>query len=185
MTEKQVSQFMHAQILEEGVSEAWDYEDCPAVNSGPESPVGHSGPTDIILERGHLVHFDFGVKQDEYCSDIQRMVYLLKPGETEAPAPVQRAFQTVVHAIQEAVKAMRPGVIGAEIDQHRPAAQSPMPDILNTCTVPVTGWGAPPMMAAGCSARIGRNMAICRTNRSRLGRFTRSNRGWPSPVMGM
>jgi Xaa-Pro aminopeptidase len=116
MTEKQIGQFMHAQVIEEGVSEAWDYENCPAVNSGPDSPVGHSGPTDIILERGHLVHFDFGVRQAEYCSDIQHMVYLLKQGETAAPAPVQRAFQTVVDAIQAAIKSMRPGVLGAEID---------------------------------------------------------------------
>ncbi len=117
MTEKEVSQFMHTQILEERVTEAWDYEDCPAVNSGPESEVGHSGPTDIILERGHLVHFDFGVKQEEYCSDIQRMVYLLRPGETEAPELVQRAFETVRHAIQKTVKTMRPGMTGVEIDR--------------------------------------------------------------------
>ena len=116
LNEKQVSQFMHARILEMGVKEAWDYENCPAVNSGPESQVGHAGPTGIILERGHLVHFDFGVKQDEYCSDIQRMLYLLKAGETEAPEAVQHAFQTVVHAIQSAVDAMRPGMLGAEID---------------------------------------------------------------------
>jgi Xaa-Pro aminopeptidase len=116
MTEKQVSQFMHARILEERVSEAWDYEDCPAVNSGPASEVGHSGPTDIILERGHLVHFDFGVKQEDYCSDIQRMVYLLKPGETKAPEPVQHAFETVGTAIRKAISAMHPGAIGAEID---------------------------------------------------------------------
>ncbi len=117
MTEKQVGQFMHDQIIKMGVREAWDYENCPAVNSGPESEVGHAGPTDIVLERGHLVHFDFGVKQEEYCSDIQRMVYLLKPGEKEAPEPVKKAFKTVVNAIQAAIKAMRPGAIGAEIDQ--------------------------------------------------------------------
>jgi Xaa-Pro aminopeptidase len=117
MSERQVAEFMHAQVIEEGVTEGWDYENCPAVNSGPDSPVGHSGPTDILLECGHLVHFDFGVRQDGYCSDIQRMVYLLKPGETAAPEPVQRAFHTVVGAIQEAIKAMQPGVTGAEIDQ--------------------------------------------------------------------
>jgi Xaa-Pro aminopeptidase len=117
MTEMEVSRFMHAQVREAGVSEAWDYENCPVVNSGPESVVGHAGPTGIALEGGHLVHFDFGVKQYDYCSDIQRMVYLLKPGETSAPEPVQRAFHTVVRAIQEAVKAMQPGVAGAEIDR--------------------------------------------------------------------
>jgi len=116
MTEKQVAQFMHAGIREKGLAEAWDYENCPAVNSGPDSVVGHAGPTDILLERGHLVHFDFGVKQEEYCSDIQRMLYLLKPGEIRAPAPVQHAFQTVVDAIQAALNAMRPGLVGAEID---------------------------------------------------------------------
>ena len=116
LTEKQVSQFMHTQILEMGVTEAWDYEICPAVNSGPESQVGHAGPTGITLERGHLVHFDFGVKQDEYCSDIQRMVYLLKPDETTAPDPVEHAFQTVLHAVQSAIDAMRPGRLGSEID---------------------------------------------------------------------
>ena len=116
MTEIQVSQFMHAQVQEKGFSEAWDYEDCPAVNSGPDSVVGHAGPTGIQLQRGHLVHFDFGVKVEQYCSDIQRMLYLLRPGETGAPEPVQRAFETEVRAVQAAVNAMRPGVVGAEID---------------------------------------------------------------------
>jgi Xaa-Pro aminopeptidase len=117
MTEKQVAQFMHEQVIENKVSEAWDYENCPAVNSGPDSSVGHSGPTDIVLQRGHLVHFDFGVRQADYCADIQHIFYLLKPGETAAPEPVQHAFQTVVDAIRKAIQAMRPGVIGAEIDQ--------------------------------------------------------------------
>jgi Xaa-Pro aminopeptidase len=115
-TEKQVGEFMHQQMQALGVTEAWDFENCPAVNAGPESPVGHAGPTDIVLERGQLVHFDFGVKQAEYCSDIQRMVYLLRPDETAPPEPVQRAFDTVTQAIREAAQAMKPGVIGHEID---------------------------------------------------------------------
>jgi Xaa-Pro aminopeptidase len=117
LTEKQLGQFMHHQMRELSVTEAWDYDNCPAVNSGPESPVGHAAPTDIILERGHLVHFDFGVKQDEYCSDIQRMVYLLKPNEIEPPEPVRRAFETVLLAVQEAVKAMKPGAQGVAVDR--------------------------------------------------------------------
>jgi Xaa-Pro aminopeptidase len=117
MSEAQVGAFMHQQMAALGIQEtAWDRESCPAVNSGPESPVGHAGPTGLRLERGHIVHFDFGIRQDEYCSDIQRVVYLLRPGETCAPEPVQRGFDTVLAAVDAAVAAMRPGVTGVEVD---------------------------------------------------------------------
>jgi Xaa-Pro aminopeptidase len=115
-TEKQVADFMHEQMRLHAVTEAWDLDGCPAVNSGPDSDVGHAAPTDIRLERGHLVHFDFGVRQLGYCSDIQRMVYLLRPGETAAPEAVQHAFDTVASAIQEVVRAMKPGMRGVEVD---------------------------------------------------------------------
>jgi Xaa-Pro aminopeptidase len=116
MTERQVGKFMHTQLNELGVIAAWDPANCPAVNSGPDSSVGHAGPTDIQIQRGHLLHFDFGVRQDGYCSDIQRMAYFLAPGETEPPEPVKRGFITIVQAIQAAVAAIRPGMRGKEID---------------------------------------------------------------------
>lgn len=116
LSEKQVADFMHAQIRARGLAPAWDWEHCPAVNAGPDSPVGHASPTDIRLAPGHLVHFDFGVRQDDYCADLQRMVYLLRPGEKTAPPEVQRGFDTVVRAIQNAVAAMRPSQRGVDID---------------------------------------------------------------------
>ncbi len=116
MTEKQVGQFMHDRVSDLGLTTAWEWASCPAVNSGPDSPVGHSGPTDIVIESGHLVHFDFGVCENEYCSDIQRVVYFLANGETEAPEPVQRGFDTIVKAIQAAADVMVPGVLGKEVD---------------------------------------------------------------------
>jgi Xaa-Pro aminopeptidase len=116
MSEKEVAAYMHAQIAEAGVGFAWPRESNPAVNSGPDSPVGHSGPTDIRVQRGHILHFDFGVKYDEYCSDIQRVAYILREGETDAPPGVRRGFDTVRRAIEDARAAMRPGVQGVEID---------------------------------------------------------------------
>jgi Xaa-Pro aminopeptidase len=116
MTERQVGEFMHQLTAEKELTTAWEYASCPAVNSGPDSPIGHTGPTDIKIEPGHLVHFDFGVKQNEYCSDIQRVAYVLAEGENEPPEEVRRGFDTIVKAIREAAAAMRPGVVGKEID---------------------------------------------------------------------
>jgi len=116
MTEKQIAELLHDQVRRRGLGYAWAAQGCPAVNAGPESPMAHAGPTNITLQPGHILHFDFGVKQDGFCSDIQRVLYFRKPGETEAPEPVRKGFATAVRAIQEAAKAMRPGVLGAEID---------------------------------------------------------------------
>jgi Xaa-Pro aminopeptidase len=117
MTELEIANFMHQQLDELSLEPAWDLEHCPTVNAGPDSPVGHVGPTDIQVQQGHLLHFDFGVKQDDYCSDIQRVVYLRKEGEPQVPPLVERAFQTVVRAIKRAVGEMKPGVSGLKIDK--------------------------------------------------------------------
>lgn len=117
LTEEQVSDFMHAQLDTFRVQPAWELINCPTVNAGPDSPVGHVGPTQLKISPGHIVHFDFGVLQDEYCSDIQRVVYFLRPDEKAPPPEVQRGFDTVREAIQRAFKAMKPGVTGKYIDQ--------------------------------------------------------------------
>jgi Xaa-Pro aminopeptidase len=143
MTEKQIAGFMHQQLEEFGVTAGWDPESCPAVNSGPESEVGHEAPSDIRVEPGHLLHFDFGVHQDSYTSDIQRMMYFLKPGETQPPEAVRRGFETVVKAIQTAFKAIKPGITGNEVDK---AARSV-----------VTGAGYPEYMY-GTGHHLGRTV---------------------------
>jgi Xaa-Pro aminopeptidase len=116
MTELEIGEYMHKLARDYGVGLAWPAESCPAVNSGPDSPVGHSGPTEIKVERGHIIHFDFGVKHEEYCSDMQRIVYVLREGETKAPPEVQRGFITIRTAIEKSREAMKPGVTGNSID---------------------------------------------------------------------
>jgi Xaa-Pro aminopeptidase len=116
MTEVQVSEYMHSLLKEFGVEPAWEYINCPTVNAGPESSVGHVGPTQLEIRPGHIVHFDFGVIQDDYCSDIQRVVYFLRPDESKPPHEVQHGFDVVGEAIQLAVHAMKPGVTGNAID---------------------------------------------------------------------
>lgn len=117
MTEKEVSDYMHSQLDRLSLLPAWERINCPTVNAGPDSPVGHIGPGDIPISPGHIMHFDFGVVQDEYCSDIQRVVYFLRPGEQSPPALVQHGFDTVRNAIQQALQVMKPGITGKQVDQ--------------------------------------------------------------------
>jgi Xaa-Pro aminopeptidase len=116
MTEIEIGDFMQGQLEEFGVGPAWHARHCPTVHAGPDKPVGHVERTAYSIQRGQLLHFDFGVKQDAYCSDIQRVVYLLADGEDRPPEPVQHGFDTVVRAVQAAVDAMKPGVLGRDVD---------------------------------------------------------------------
>ncbi len=116
MTEKDVAAFILKRIAEYGLETAWEQDHCPAVYTGPETAGAHSGPTDRVIERGHIINTDFGVKVNGYCSDMQRTWYILREGETEAPAEVQRGFKVIKESIRLAFDAMKPGVPGCEID---------------------------------------------------------------------
>ncbi len=105
------------QLVEEaGVGLAWDADHCPAVFTGPDTAGAHAGPTARKVEAGHVLNIDFGVKMNEYCSDLQRSWYILRPGESEAPKEVKRGFKVIFDSITMAAEALRPGKTGAEID---------------------------------------------------------------------
>jgi Xaa-Pro aminopeptidase len=117
LSERDLAEFVHARFADLGVSPAWPAEGCPIVNSGPLSDLGHTYPSAAIrIEPGHLVHVDLGVRRDGYCSDLQRMWYVRRAGELAPPAEVQRAFSTVVRAIEAGAAALRPGARGFEVD---------------------------------------------------------------------
>lgn len=116
-SERAIADFMHQQLVELGVESAWDWNYCPGVTAGPNSPVGHVGPTDVTIERGQLLTLDFGVRQNAYTSDMQRTYYLLADGEEHAPQPVERAFEIISGVIQDAARVLKPGVKGWEVDR--------------------------------------------------------------------
>jgi Xaa-Pro aminopeptidase len=117
LTERQVAALIVEEMDRIGdLGLAWDPEHCPAVFTGPDSAGAHAGPTDRPIEPGHVMNVDFGVSRNGYCSDLQRTWYFLRASESVAPAPVRRGFETIVEAIQEAARAVRPGRTGAEID---------------------------------------------------------------------
>jgi Xaa-Pro aminopeptidase len=117
VSERQLADLVQAEFRRRGLAPAWAWEFCPIVNAGPAAEPGHAGPrADLRVEPGHLVHIDLGVKWDGYCSDLQRMWYVRRPGESGLPEGVRRAFATVVRAIEAGAAALRPGVCGFSVD---------------------------------------------------------------------
>ncbi|HTR98125.1 MAG TPA: M24 family metallopeptidase, partial [Bacteroidota bacterium] len=115
-TEKEIADFMRGRADAMGFPRAWDERTCPAVFTGPDTAAAHYNPTARKVEEGHILNMDFGLKAEEYCSDMQRTFYILRRGEKKAPVDVQEGFDTIVRAIEESRRAMRPGVTGQSID---------------------------------------------------------------------
>lgn len=117
VTERQIFDFFQAKAKEYGTYPSWSADQCPGVKVSLDSPSGHCGPTDIPARKGSLVCIDFGVVYEGYCSDMQRMYYLLRDGETDAPEQAKKAFRVVCDTIDGARRFMKEGVTGFETDR--------------------------------------------------------------------
>jgi len=113
MTEKEVAAIIDKCIKDSDCTNSFD----TLVNAGDKTEPGHGLPTDAKIEKGDLVHIDFGVLYHEFCSDIQRLLYFDRPNESSPPSELLDAFRIVRDIITETGKECRPGKKGYEIDQ--------------------------------------------------------------------
>ena len=117
MTARQIAALFHREAERAGVQTAWSKRHCPTVTVGAKSPVGHVRPGDEPVQSGSIIHVDFGIVRDGYCSDLQRVWYAVGDGGGAVPEPILRAHEAVVGAIDLAAKTLRPGIPGWEVDQ--------------------------------------------------------------------
>lgn len=73
-------------------------------------------PESTVIERGDIVHIDFGINYMGFSSDWQKNAYVLQPGENEPPAGLRRALSNT-NALQDALmlRAGRPGRPAGEV----------------------------------------------------------------------
>lgn len=111
--------FNHLQKIayKDGYEMSWSKSQCPGVSVDPNVPAGHMGIIETPLLQGFLVNIDYGVSKDGYCSDLQRMYYVLKDDEVDAPQEVKDAFYLVRDAVKKAKEFMKIGVTGFQVDQ--------------------------------------------------------------------
>ncbi|MBN1859104.1 aminopeptidase P family protein [Candidatus Bipolaricaulota bacterium] len=113
-TELAIHRFVHERMEAHNVGDAWQANHNPAVDAGPNKAFGHLGPTETRTKEGQLLHLDFGVRFDGYCSDLQRMFFFGPP--TRIPTEVAAAFDAVRGAIAAAADRVRPGALGHQVD---------------------------------------------------------------------
>jgi len=116
-TARQIAAEFHAEAARAGVPTAWPKHHCPTVTVGAKSPIGHVGPSDEPVTLGCIIHVDFGIVLNGYCSDLQRLWYVAPSGGSGAPEAVRRAYQTIVDAIDLGARSLVPGALGWEIDE--------------------------------------------------------------------
>src|SRR5687767_645558 len=115
-TAREIAERAHEEADRLGTRTAWPRRHCPTVTVGPHAAVGHVAPGAEKVTPGCLVHVDFGIVLDGYCSDLQRLWYVAA-GSADAPAEVRKAYTTVVEAIERSAAALKPGMEGWQVDQ--------------------------------------------------------------------
>jgi Xaa-Pro aminopeptidase len=116
VSEKDVFDFAHAQMRRRALTASWDPAYDPGVNIGVQTALGHGAPGSRKAGWGDLIHVDFGVVLDGFGSDLQRIWYVRRPGESTAPEPILEAFAAVDASIQCGYEALRPGAKGFQVD---------------------------------------------------------------------
>jgi Xaa-Pro aminopeptidase len=72
-------------------------------------------PEATVIERGDVLHIDCGINYMGLSTDWQKMAYVLRPGERDAPDGLKRAL-TNTNRLQDAVfKFIKPGALGHEV----------------------------------------------------------------------
>jgi Xaa-Pro aminopeptidase len=70
---------------------------------------------DPVIQPGDLLHCDVGITAARLNTDTQHNAYVLRPGETDAPAGLQRALANANTMQDLTIEELRPGRTGNEI----------------------------------------------------------------------
>ncbi|MCG3162190.1 MAG: hypothetical protein JMDDDDMK_03430 [Acidobacteria bacterium] len=80
--------------------------------SGVPSNLAEDAP--VVIERGDVLHCDFGITAMGLATDTQHMAYVLRAGETDAPEGVRKALANTNRMQDILMERMKPGRTGNE-----------------------------------------------------------------------
>jgi Xaa-Pro aminopeptidase len=120
----------------------------PSINIQRQGATGDRLGDDPVIQPGDVLHCDVGITVARLNTDTQHNAYVLRPGETDAPAGLKAALANA-NAMQDiALEEIRPGRTGNEI-LHAVLARMKAKNITGTMyshPIGVHGHGAGPLI---------------------------------------
>lgn len=72
-------------------------------------------PESTVIEPGDVLHVDFGITAMGFSTDWQKMAYVLRPGEKDAPEGLKHAMANTNAVQEELMTDSRPGRLAGEV----------------------------------------------------------------------
>lgn len=99
-----VAWWLQDRLLERGLESSFDQPSIYITGPGGIEAVSD----DRIIQRGDLLMIDWGVGFLDFYTDMKRVAYVLRDGETEAPEGLRRAYEKGIEARTIMTRAIRP-----------------------------------------------------------------------------
>lgn len=105
-TLEDVAWWLQDRLLERGLGSEFDM---PSIYvTGPNGIIATS--TNRLIQPGDVMMIDWGVQLMNFGTDVKRVAYVLKPGETTPPRSIQNAFDKALSVRDVLKKAIKPGL---------------------------------------------------------------------------
>ena len=93
----------------------WFRPDIRLQRRGVEFTPGSVAPDNMVIERGDVLHVDFGIEYLDFSTDYQKHFYVPRDGETDVPAGLEAALRNTNRLQDILMGEIRPGLTGQEV----------------------------------------------------------------------
>jgi Xaa-Pro dipeptidase len=114
-----VRRWLYDAVMAHGVT-TWFQPDLRVQRQGVPNPTSRGflavTPESLVIERGDVVHVDFGITYMGLDTDWQKMAYVLRDGETDVPTGLKLAMKAT-NILQDALmrRHSRPGKLAGDV----------------------------------------------------------------------
>jgi Xaa-Pro aminopeptidase len=113
-TSEDVVWWLRQQVRDLGLGE-WFPPSVSVQRAGTGARSNLADREDVVIERGDHLHTDFGIQAMGLATDTQHVGYVLKGGESDAPAGLRQALVNSNRLQDLLLERMRPGRTGNEV----------------------------------------------------------------------